>query len=66
MVGKHAKATFLGNEHRSKEFLELVHLDVCGSMSTTSISISMYDVSFINEFSHKTWVYFLKYKDEFF
>jgi hypothetical protein len=56
MLGKHAKATFLGNEHRSKEFLELVHLDVCGSMSTTSISISMYDVSFINEFSHKTWV----------
>jgi hypothetical protein len=36
-VGKHAKATFPSSNHRSKEILDLVHLDVCGPMSVASI-----------------------------
>jgi transposase InsO family protein len=33
-------------------------------MSAASISQSMYYVSFIYDFSRKTWIYFLKTKDE--
>jgi hypothetical protein len=44
--------------------LELVHSDVCVPMPSTSLSRYVYYVSFIDDYSHKTWVYFLKSKDE--
>ena len=66
MLSKHAKVAFSSNEHRSKKILDLLHLDVCRSMSIASISGSMYYVSFIDDFSCKTWIYFLKTKDEVF
>jgi hypothetical protein len=65
-LGKHVKATFQSSEHRSKGILDLVHLDVCGPMLVVSITGSMDYVSFIDDFSHKTWIYFLKTKDEVF
>jgi transposase InsO family protein len=43
-----------------------VHPDVCGPISIESISGSMYYVSFIDDFSPKTWIYFLKTKDKVF
>ena len=46
--------------------LELIHSDVCGPMPSSSISGYVYYVSFIDDYSHKTWIYFLKYKDEVF
>jgi transposase InsO family protein len=44
--------------------LELVHSDVCGPMLSTSLSGYVYYVSFIDDYSRKTCVYFLKSKDE--
>jgi uncharacterized protein YigE (DUF2233 family) len=44
--------------------LELIHSDVCGPMPSTSLSGYVYYVSFIDDYPHKTWVYFLKSKDE--
>ena len=35
-------------------------------MQTTSLSGYVYYASFIDEYSHKTWIYFLKNKDEVF
>ena len=35
-------------------------------MSSTSLSGYLYYVSFIEDYSHKTWIYFLKGKDEVF
>jgi hypothetical protein len=35
-------------------------------MSIASISGSMYYFFFIDDFNHKTWIYFLKTKDEVF
>jgi transposase InsO family protein len=66
MLGKHAKVAFPSSEHMSKWILDLVHSDVCGPMSIVSIIGSMYYVSFIDHFSCKTWIYFLKTKDEVF
>ena len=63
MLGKHANASFPSSKHRSKEILDLVHSDVCGPMSVESITRSMYYVSFIDDFSRKTWIYFLNTKD---
>jgi transposase InsO family protein len=44
--------------------LELVHSNVCGPMPSTSLSGYVYYVSFIDDYSRKTCVYFLKSKDE--
>ena len=37
-----------------------------GPMSSNSLSRYAYYVSFIDDFSRKTWVYFMKNKDEVF
>ena len=46
--------------------MELVHSDVCGTMPSTSLSGYVYYVTFIDDYSRETWVYFLKSKDEVF
>ena len=46
--------------------MEIIHYDVCGPMSSSSLSGYVYYVSFIDDFSRKTWIYFMKNKDEVF
>ena len=54
-------------EHKEdKGILEIIHSDVCGPMSSKSLRGYAYYVSFIDDFSRKTWVYFMKNKDEVF
>ena len=49
---------------RASDFLELVHSDVCGPMSISSLGGSRYFVTFIDDYSHYTQVYFIKHKSE--
>ena len=58
--------TFPSSESKAKRILKIVHSDVCGPMSSSSLSGYVYYVSFINDFSRKTWIYFMKNKDEVF
>ena len=51
---------------RTKKPLEIIHLDLCGPMQTPSIGGSNYLLTFIDDYSRKTWVYFLKHKNEMF
>jgi hypothetical protein len=51
---------------REKGILELVHSDVFGLVSMPSLGGSLYYVSFIDDFSRKTWIYFLRKKSEVF
>jgi transposase InsO family protein len=46
--------------------LDIVHSDVCGQMPSNSLSGYVDYVTFIDDYSRKTWVYFLKLKDEVF
>ena len=66
MKGKNTKKTFPSSEIKEKEILEIIHFDVCVSMSSNSLSRYVYYVSFIDDFSRKTWIYFMKNKDEVF
>jgi transposase InsO family protein len=64
--GKNIKNPFPKRDSKAEGVLELIHSDVCGPMPSTSISGYVYYVSFIDDYSRKTWVYFLKSKDEVF
>jgi transposase InsO family protein len=65
-MGKYAQRPFPPSEHRSKGVLDLIHSDVCGPMSMESVSGFKYFVLFIDDYSRKTWIFFLKTKDEVF
>jgi hypothetical protein len=46
--------------------LQLVHSDLCGPLSSPSFSGCKYFLTFIDDFSRRTWVYFLKLKSKVF
>ena len=52
--------------HESSKILELVHSDVAGPFCIQSLGGARYFVIFIDDFSRKTWVYFMTSKDQVF
>ena len=60
------KHSFTSNDSRAKRVLDIVHSDVCGPMPSNSLRGYVYYVSFIDDYSRKTWIYFLKEKNEVF
>lgn len=62
--GKQQRQPFPHSKTRSKEILQMVHSDVCGPMENTSIGGLKYFLTFIDDFSRKTFVYFLKEKSQ--
>ena len=64
--GKNIKNPSPKSETKTKGTLELIHSDVCGPMSSTSSSGFEYYITFIDDYSRKTCIYFLKSKSEVF
>jgi transposase InsO family protein len=65
-LGKHHQDSFekCASWHASDPF-QLVHSDLCGPLSSP-FSGCKYFLTFIDDFSKRTWVYFLKLKSEVF
>ncbi|CAL2238396.1 unnamed protein product [Prunus armeniaca] len=64
-VGKQPRETFpKGKAWRARRPLELVHSDICGPITPASNAGKRYFITFINDYSRKTWVYFLQEKSE--
>ena len=59
VYGKQNRVNFPSIAKRVKGILELVHIDVFGPMSVPSLGKYVYCVSFIDEFSMNTCIYFL-------
>ncbi|KAL4384136.1 hypothetical protein GQ457_15G014370 [Hibiscus cannabinus] len=65
--GKHPRSRFpKESTSRATEPLQLVQTDVCGPIKPPSFGKSKYFLLFIDDYSRKTWVYFLKQKSEAF
>lgn len=65
--GKQTHLFFPKKSHsRATEFLGLVHTDLCGPMPVQSFGGAKYFLTFIDDFSRKTFVYFLRNKNEVF
>jgi len=67
VFGKQKRLSFSTAIHRTKETLDYIHLDLWGPSRVPSKgSGSRYMLTFIDDFSRKVWVYFLKEKSEAF
>jgi hypothetical protein len=66
IYGKQSWVRFPSGVTRENGILELVHSDVFGPVSVPSLGGSLYYVSFIDDFSRKTWIYFLRKKSKVF
>jgi hypothetical protein len=66
VYGKKNQVRFPSGATRVEGILQLVHNDVFGPVSVPSLGKSVYYVSFIDEFSRNTWIYFLRKKSEVF
>ena len=64
--GKQKRSPFEARNSRSTEPLALVHGDVCSKMNSTSLGGAEYFLTFIDDYTHYTWVYVLKHKSEVF
>ena len=65
-LGKNVKKPYSSSSRRSKRILDLIHSDLCGPMTAPSMSGCLYYVIFIDDYSRKTWIYFMKAKSETF
>ena len=54
--------SFLCGGKRAKQILELVHSDVLGCVLVPSVRNFLHYLSFIDDFSRNTWIYFIKKK----
>ena len=61
---QHRKSFPQNMSKRATHKLELLHSDICGPMSTASLSNNVYFALFIDDLSRMTWVYFLKTKSQ--
>jgi hypothetical protein len=64
--GKQNRVRFPYEVTRVKGIMELIHNDVFGPIPIPSLGVSMYYVSFIDDFSMKIWLYFLRNESEVF
>ena len=66
IYGKQNRVRYSSGAIREKGILELIHRDVFGPVPIPSLGKSVYYVSFIDDFSRNTWIYFLRNKYEVF
>ena len=65
VVGKDPEHKFdWGKESQASCILGLIHYDISGPMPIISMNGSRYILTFIDDFSRYTWVFFIKKKSE--
>jgi hypothetical protein len=67
VLGKHPQEKFdKGKSQRASTPLDLIHSDLMGPFPHPSISKARFVLIFVYDFSHFTWIYFLRQKSEVF
>ena len=63
VLGKQAMTNFQKKaEYHARRPLELIHIDIWGSITPKSFSEKFYFIIFIGDYTRKIWVYFFKEK----
>ena len=64
-LGKHSRTKLpKQTSYSATKVLELIHSDVCGPFRVNSLGGHRFFVTFIDDFSRKTWVFFLSHKSQ--
>ncbi|MCY6488257.1 DDE-type integrase/transposase/recombinase, partial [Actinobacillus pleuropneumoniae] len=64
--GKYTKYSFQDRDSRVEAILERFHSHVCGPFSTSSMTKNLYYVIFVDDYSCKYWIFFMKTKNQTF
>ena len=59
---QHQRPFKSGDSWWASQVVQLVHANICGPMATPCVFGSRYFLLFVDDFSRKMWVYFLKQK----
>ena len=62
-LGKNGRKPFPNSDSRAKGILDLIHSNLCRPMLVATQSGHLYFMTFIDDYSRKTWIYFLKSKE---
>jgi hypothetical protein len=65
-MGKITRTLFSSSMEQAIDLLEIVHTDVCGSMSVPACGQYHYFVTFTDELSRYGYIYLIKHKSETF
>jgi len=66
VFGKQKRVSFSIVKHGTKGIVDYVHLDLWGPSRVPSFGGKRYMLTFVDDFSCKVWVYFLRHKHEAF
>ena len=66
IFGKHKRVWFTTSSRRSFDLFQLIHSDIFGPIPTLSINGARYFLTYIDEYSRRVMVYFLKNKSKAF
>jgi hypothetical protein len=67
VYGKHKRVRFLRvRKQKKSERLEILHTDVWGPAQVSFLGVSRYYVTFIDDATRKTWVYYIRKKSDVF
>ena len=58
--GKLKRGPFPSSQSKTSDILQLVHSDIFGMMLVNSLGGYLYYLTFTDDYSRKTWIYFLK------
>lgn len=64
--GKQARIPFEASQSKSENILELIHTDLMGPMEANSMGGAKYVLTFVDDYTKKVFVFFLKAKSETF
>lgn len=62
--GKQSRLPFDNSKTHTNNLLEIIHSDIAGPFETRSLGGAKYFLTFIDDFSRKVFIYFLKEKSE--
>jgi hypothetical protein len=65
-INKSTRLPFSKSTKSSNGKLNLIHTDLCGPMKNPTNQGNLYFITFIDDYSRKAYVYFLRYKNEAF
>ena len=60
VFGKQKKVSFSIAKHRTQGILDYIHFDLWGPSRVPSFGGKHYMLAFVDDFSRKVWVYFLR------